>query len=603
MGTCTSTNAASGAVVSRNDKKLNRQQSNRTTSTAPSSLSGNNNSTRGLAATSSAQQLQSSKYNQLHSMNGSTHPKPERASLLYDGLVRTHDDTTCVQDYYDIIECIGRGSFSNVYKIKKKISHIGGTSRSAAAATTTNVQNHQQHAQQPGQLGINNSVNSTIQEESEEVPMNGVQSKAASSSTTSTPPVTITNVIRKQNSRTKQISTSLFTIKSNRNAPELFYVLKEMDLSLMINQQQIELLINEVNILKTLDHQHIIKIYETFASVSKSKLNDEKIRNNIDTINRSHHKDDPPVVLQVVMEYCSGGDLYTRLPYTEHTVALMTRQIVSAISYLHERDIIHRDLKLENIVFENTTPNSIVKLIDFGVSYVYTPVSSSSEHGLSERVGTIYSMAPETMKGNYTSQADLWSLGICVYMLLANGSKPFDAATSKEIVHKVLKGEYTMTEPSNIWSNISDLGKDFIRSLLVVNPNERLTAHAAKTHPWIQQHYQQEIMSNSSIQINTDIIKRVHDSIKHFANTNDFVKLVLNVIAKKGNHTTTQNDILVRILFDQLDNDQSGTLSLTEFKPLFLNSHSLLNDTTQQEQLQNQEYTEEYVEDLFEQLV
>lgn len=235
---------------------------------------------------------------------------------------------------------------------------------------------------------------------------------------------------------------------------------------------------------------------------------------------------------------------------------------------------------MENIVFENERPDSIVKLIDFGVSLVYTPDGGD---GLTERVGTIYSMAPETIKGHYSSQADLWSLGVCTYMLLANGKQPFDAPTNKEIVHQVLQGDYSLSEPANIWTGISDDAKDFVRSLLVVDPALRATATTAKQDPWLMEHHSQRLMKGDGMDEATK--ERVRVAILQYASTGDFVKLALNVIAKKS---TGQEIEEIRALFDEFDQDQTGTLDLEEFKAFF-------NERNQ--------YSEEFVEQIFHQIV
>ena len=248
---------------------------------------------------------------------------------------------------------------------------------------------------------------------------------------------------------------------------------------------------------------------------------------------------------------------------------------------MHDRNIIHRDLKLENIVFENERPDSIVKLIDFGVSLVYTPTTDSG--GLTERVGTIYSMAPETMKGHYSSQADLWSLGVCTYMLLSNGVQPFDAPTNKQIVQKVLQGEYSTSEPAPVWSPISDAAKSFMHTLLVVDPALRATAETAKQDPWLKDHHSQRFLQGD---LTGEATKdRVRAAILQYASTGDFVKFAMNVVAKKS---TGQEIEELRALFDEFDRDQTGTLDLAEFKAFF-------NDKNQ--------YSEEYVEKIFHQIV
>jgi len=135
------------------------------------------------------------------------------------------------------------------------------------------------------------------------------------------------------------------------------FALKEINLTL-VNEDKIDSLKNEVEyvygrwsttsncgtrILKTLDHMNIIKAYETFHARDSRKL-------------------------MIVMELCMGGDLFSRIPYDEPTAADVTRQILSAVSYIHDRKIVHRDLKFENIIFESRQPQSLIKVIDFGLS-------------------------------------------------------------------------------------------------------------------------------------------------------------------------------------------------------------------------------------------
>jgi calcium-dependent protein kinase len=86
------------------------------------------------------------------------------------------------------------------------------------------------------------------------------------------------------------------------------------------------------------------------------------------------------------MELCSGGDLYTRDPYTEEEAARITSCILSAVSYMHSRNILHRDLKYENILFVNDSVHAEIKLIDFGLSRMF----ASANEQLTEGVGTMY---------------------------------------------------------------------------------------------------------------------------------------------------------------------------------------------------------------------
>lgn len=234
-------------------------------------------------------------------------------------------------------------------------------------------------------------------------------------------------------------------------------------------------------------------------------------------------------------------------------MASIARQILSAVSYIHEKSIVHRDLKLQNIIFESEHSDSIIKVIDFGWSKEYT----HKDHILSERVGTLYSMSPEILLGDYTSQADLWSIGVCTYMMLAAGRKPFDGKTSRQMVAKILLGKYDFDSP--VWMGISEAAKQFVRDLLVVEPNDRLTAVTAKHHPWMVDSYHKVVHAEA----NEDFKDRVRDCIIRYSETGDFLRLALNVIAKKS---TSEEIFALRSVFDEFDTDNTGTLSHSEFK-------------------------------------
>jgi calcium-dependent protein kinase len=170
---------------------------------------------------------------------------------------------------------------------------------------------------------------------------------------------------------------------------------------------------NEIDILRRLDHPNIIRLYETFEE-----------SNNI----------------YLVLELCSGGDLYERT-YTEADTILVIQQLLRAVSYLHEKNIIHRDLKFENILFENKSRNAGIKLIDFGLSKMFKEGET-----MDEAIGTIYSMAPEVLAGSYTESADIWSVGVLAFMLLC-GELPFDGGNDDEILAKIERGDYKYSNP------------------------------------------------------------------------------------------------------------------------------------------------------------
>lgn len=103
------------------------------------------------------------------------------------------------------------------------------------------------------------------------------------------------------------------------------------------------------------------------------------------------------------------------------------RDMLSAVNYLHENGIVHRDLKLENFLFEDHNSNSPLILIDFGLSKHISPGER-----LTQKVGSCYYTAPEVLNGNYDHKCDVWSLGVLCYMLLS-GSPPFFGKTVDDV--------------------------------------------------------------------------------------------------------------------------------------------------------------------------
>lgn len=168
---------------------------------------------------------------------------------------------------------------------------------------------------------------------------------------------------------------------------------------------KISVIRNELDILKMMDHPHIVKVYDYYEDVDN---------------------------FNIVMEYCKGGELFEHISkrgvFDETMASDIMKQILSAISYLHLQNIIHSDLKAENIMFVNEDDTDLhCKLIDFGMASKYNP-----EKKLSHIQGTPYYIAPEVLMNSYDSKADIWSVGVLLYILLT-GTPPFKASTLKEI--------------------------------------------------------------------------------------------------------------------------------------------------------------------------
>jgi serine/threonine protein kinase len=270
------------------------------------------------------------------------------------------------------------------------------------------------------------------------------------------------------------------------------YAMKSIHLSRIADETFVEELKNELAILKRLDHPHIVRPIETF-----------------------NHRNQ----LFIVMELCSGGDLYSRDPYTEEEAARIVDGILSAVSYMHNKGIVHRDLKYENILFVNESPKAVVKLIDFGLSKTY-----GEGQEMHDGVGTIYTMAPEVLKGNYTAQADLWSVGVIAYMLLSS-QMPFYGKKRRHIVEQILQCKYDFK--GRRWQRISPQAKAFVESLLVDNPDERATAEEALVSIWLNKRYGATVRGPTEKELETTISSL--STYSHYYKLKKLVRVILCV--------------------------------------------------------------------------
>ena len=140
----------------------------------------------------------------------------------------------------------------------------------------------------------------------------------------------------------------------------------------------------------------------------------------------------------IVLEYMAGKDLFDYLKtrnfqVTEDRVKDLTLQITFAISYLHSYGIVHRDIKLENVMMSDASDHAVPKLVDFGLAKIIGPTEKSDEP-----FGTLGYVAPEVLnKEPYSFSCDLWSLGCIAYALLS-GSLPFDHESQQETIRMTL---------------------------------------------------------------------------------------------------------------------------------------------------------------------
>lgn len=206
----------------------------------------------------------------------------------------------------------------------------------------------------------------------------------------------------------------------------------------------------ETQLMKTLNHQNVLKMYESFETNK---------------------------YLMIVSEFIPGGDLLNfvrkRTKLNEPTAKYLFKQLLEGLKYIHSQGIIHRDVKLDNILLD---ANSIIKLCDFGVSKLIKQGDT-----MTEQCGTPAYIAPEIISGEgYTGfSADLWSSGVVLYSLLS-GSLPFKANNMSDLQKMIMSSNYQEL------NEVSKEANNLISQLLEVDVKKRLSAEKALTHPFFR---------------------------------------------------------------------------------------------------------------------
>lgn len=257
-----------------------------------------------------------------------------------------------------------------------------------------------------------------------------------------------------------------------------------------------------------------------------------------------------PLYVHIVMELCAGGELFDRIiqrgHYSERKAAELTKIIVGVVEACHSLGVMHRDLKPENFLLVNKDNDFSLKAIDFGLSVFFKPGQI-----FTDVVGSPYYVAPEVLLKHYGPEADVWTAGVILYILLS-GVPPFWAETQQGIFDAVLKGYIDFeSEP---WPLISNSAKDLIRKMLCSRPKERLSAHEVLCHPWI---------CENGVAPDRALDPAVLSRLKQFSAMNKLKKMALRVIAE----SLSEEEIAgLREMFKAMDTDNSGAITFDELK-------------------------------------
>ena len=275
------------------------------------------------------------------------------------------------------------------------------------------------------------------------------------------------------------------------------YAVKCLDLGLVETEEGLQQLREEIYIMCQLDHPNIVRLEEVYESHSE---------------------------IYLVQELCLGGELFDRLDeqpdyhYTEAQCARLVKQMLCSVRYIHSKGIIHRDLKLENFLFSNTSADSELKMIDFGLSKHFK--FGEVQH---EAVGTPYTVAPEVIRGCYDERCDVWAIGVITFLLLS-GDPPFGGCGGPEsliqVRENILRGKFEF-EPEEVWEHVSQEAQNFIKALLVTDPNRRPTAREVQKTTWLRQWANRE-RKHEDPKLNPNVVK----SLVNFKEYCELIKLV-----------------------------------------------------------------------------
>jgi calcium-dependent protein kinase len=336
--------------------------------------------------------------------------------------------------------------------------------------------------------------------------------------------------------------------------------------------------------LKKLSHPNIVKIYEFYIS-------------------ENHY--------YIITEFCRDGELfsYIKNKYSERQLAVLFYQVFSGLWYLHENKILHRDIKLENIMIDGKENDKEtgeelfwVKIIDFGTAKLFEKNKKEKDV-----VGSSYYIAPEVLKQSYNEKCDTWSVGVILYMTLV-GRAPFDGKDDEEIIYKINSVDYNKNEPRLV--KHSPEVRDLVSKLLDKDTEKRYSAKEALNHPWFKKYGGRALFSNFDEEeikpyinnllkytFNSKIQQLVIAFLVHNLPNTDTSTLILKLFRhfnKSGNCKLTKEELrnglyeyknkeevdkIIDHLFILLDGDNEGFLEYEEFLRACIDKKQIMTST------------------------
>uniref|UniRef100_A0A7S1B6Q2 Calmodulin n=1 Tax=Corethron hystrix TaxID=216773 RepID=A0A7S1B6Q2_9STRA len=469
-------------------------------------------------------------------------------------------------EIYDVVKAIGQGSMGEVSIVRKRVNSSIATIKKIKPESLNSLK--RQNTTSTTSLTVGSSSRRCSSTSSISTTASLVGSNSPNQDNIDSPSL--------DNIEMTLLGSPFPYFSSSPEGSDRLYACKTVMTNNMTDAEMDEF-INEIDIQREFDHPNIVQLFEVYRK-------DRKI--------------------WLIMEICTGGDLESRMSnMSEERVAVVMEQMMAGLSYMHSRNVCHSDLKMENIMYEDTSDDAAIKLIDFGLSQRISKNQSNNR-----ACGTIYTVAPEVLMGHpYTVQNDIWSAGVLAFVLLSE-EYPFlknmkDLADEKKMANFVY-ARYTM---SDTWKErkISSFAKDYIAKSLQRDPGSRWTTKEAldfiqtKWIPYLMKRHDNMYTSEenrsppsserapvipSTILENSTALKRKHlrvnsnlvAAMKQFGEYGRFKKMVLITLAHTMDKRSLGN---LKELFLSIDSENTGTLHLRDLK-LALQEYASKHDLT-----------------------
>ena len=332
---------------------------------------------------------------------------------------------------------------------------------------------------------------------------------------------------------------------SSKKGTNKMYAVKKISKSIVNKQEVKKYFDNTISVVKKKNHSNIIKLFEILESLNNFYL---------------------------VYELCNGGDLSNCLkkykerfnkPFNQEIIQYIMKQIIFGLQYLHNNNILHKDLKLDNILikFENEEDKNNLNILKGQIKIIDIDFESFLKNETNYNLEIPFNMAPEFFqnKKNYNkndNKADIWCLGIICYQMLT-GDFPFNCSTFKELIEKTNKGDYQI--PNNL--TLSKEVINFINVMLQFNPENRLSIDNLLNHDFLTKKINdftyidfQKIKNKSNINLNIyDITKNMFEESNTLSQIN-------------YNNNDNNNDIKISI--KTIYNDNSYYINIPKLKNL-----------------------------------